>query len=166
MHRLEEQIRKELSSIEDKGLTQSNLGVASELVDLLKDIAEIREKGGDQGMYGRYPDMGYRDSYRERNYRDGGYNDGYMYRDGGYDRRGYNNTRMREHMERMRDGMERYEYGRDRYQHGGGEEHRIYEGLEQLMQSVCMFVEAAMEFAETPHEKEIIRKHAQKIGRV
>lgn len=159
MHKLEEQIRKELTMISDKGLSQSNLEVASKLVDMLKDLAEVKEKGG-QEMYGRY-----RDEYRE-NYRDYG---SYNYRDGGYDRRGggrYSNSRMREQMNRMQDGMERYEDGRERYSHGGGEEHRIYEGLEQLMYAVCMFVESAMDFAETPQEKEIIKKHAQKIGRL
>lgn len=159
MHKLEEQIRKELTMISDKGLGQSNLEAASKLVDMLKDLAEVKEKGG-QEMYGRY-----RDEYRE-SYRDYG---GYNYRDGGYDRRGggrYSNSRMREQMNRMQDGMERYEDGRERYSHGGGEEHRIYEGLEQLMYAVCMFVESAMDFAETPQEKEIIKKHAQKIGRL
>lgn len=159
MHKLEEQIRKELTMISDKGLSQSNLEAASKLVDMLKDLAEVKEKGG-QEMYGRY-----RDEYRE-SYRDYG---SYNYRDGGYDRRGggrYSNSRMREQMNRMQDGMERYEDGRERYSHGGGEEHRIYEGLEQLMYAVCMFVESAMDFAETPQEKEIIKKHAQKIGRL
>lgn len=159
MHKLEEQIRKELTMISDKGLSQSNLEAASKLVDMLKDLAEVKEKGG-QEMYGRY-----RDDYRE-SYRDYG---SYNYRDGSYDRRGggrYSNSRMREQMSRMQDGMERYEDGRERYSHGGGEEHRIYEGLEQLMYAVCMFVESAMDFAETSQEKDIIKKHAQKIGRL
>lgn len=159
MHKLEEQIRKELSMISDKGLTQGNLEMASKLVDMLKDLSEVKEKGG-QEMYGRY-----RDDYRE-GYRDYG---NYGYRDGSYDRRGggrYGNSRMREQMGRIQDGMDRYEDGRERYSHGAGEEHRIYEGLEQLMYAVCMFVESAMDFAETPQEKDIIKKHAQKIGRL
>ena len=37
------------------------------------------------------------------------------------------------------------------------------EGLEKLMYGICMFVETVMDFAETPEEKEIIRKHIQKM---
>lgn len=163
MQRLEEQIRKELTSISDKGLSSGNLEMTSTLIDMLKDLSEIKEKGG-QEMYGRYRESDYRGDYR------GDYGN-YMYRENSYDRRGgnrggYGNSRMKEQMERVMDGMERYEASRDRYAHGGGEEHRIYEGLEQLMYAVCMFMESAMDFAETPQEKEIIRKHAQKMARI
>ncbi len=77
----------------------------------------------------------------------------------------YNNSRMREHMDRMMDGMEQYEYGKERYMHGG-DDSRVMEGLEKLMYAMCMFVESAMDFAETPQEKEVIRKHIQKISRI
>lgn len=76
-----------------------------------------------------------------------------------------NDNRMREHLNRIYEGAEMYEYGRDRYQHGGNEE-RIYDGLEKLMYALCMFVESTMEFAETPQEKEIIRKHIQKLQKM
>ena len=36
-------------------------------------------------------------------------------------------------------------------------------GLEKLMYALCMFVESTMEFAESPREKEIIRKHIDKL---
>ena len=74
-------------------------------------------------------------------------------------------NRMRDHLNRIYEGAEMYEYGRDRYQHGGNEE-RIYDGLEKLMYALCMFVESTMEFAETPQEKEIIRKHIQKLQKM
>ena len=70
---------------------------------------------------------------------------------------------MKEHLDRINDGVEMYDYGRERYQHGDSEE-RIYEGLEKLMYAVCMFVESAMDFAETPEEKDIIRRHVQKMS--
>ena len=72
---------------------------------------------------------------------------------------------MKEHMDRMMDGMDQYEYGKDRYMHGN-DDGRMVEGLEKLMYALCMFVESAMDFAETPQEKEIIRKHVQKISRI
>jgi hypothetical protein len=31
------------------------------------------------------------------------------------------------------------------------------------MYGVCMFVETAMNFAETPEEKEVVRKHIRKL---
>jgi tRNA U34 5-carboxymethylaminomethyl modifying GTPase MnmE/TrmE len=68
-------------------------------------------------------------------------------------------------MDRMIDGMDQYEYGKERYMHSG-DESRVIEGLEKLMYAMCMFVESAMDFAETPQEKEVIRKHVQKISHI
>jgi hypothetical protein len=42
----------------------------------------------------------------------------------------------------------------------------MHEGLDRLMYGICMLVESTMDFAETPQEKEIIRKHIQKIKNV
>lgn len=177
MDKLKELVKKELTEIQDTGINTSNIELIDKLVDIYKDLGEIKqmEKGGDQEMpeYSRYRDGGgYRESYRE-GYNDGGYREG-GYRDGGYGeygRRGvpgsgrgrYNNTRMRDQMERMMDGMDQYEYGKERYMHGG-DENRVMEGLEKLMYAMCMFVESAMDFADTPQEKEIIRKHIKKIS--
>lgn len=172
MEKLIELAKKELQAIEEKGvLNTSNLEAVSKLAEIVKDLSELEEKDkekksqGGQEMYdyGRYPM--HRDNYREGNYayRDGGYgtyNEGYNRRGGGR----YNNP-MREHMNHMMDGMDQYEYGRERYSHGA-DEGRVYEGLEKLMYAMCMFVESAMEFAETPQEKEIIRKHIQKMSRM
>lgn len=106
--------------------------------------------GGYQGR-GRY--------YVEGDYGNrGGYNNR-----GGGNYNGYN--RMKEHLDRINDGVEMYDYGRERYQHGDSEE-RIYEGLEKLMYAVCMFVESTMDFAETPEEKDIIRRHVQKMSSI
>ena len=163
MHKLMEQIKKELVEIEEKGVNASNLELIGKLADIYKDLNEIEnmDKGGQEMQdYGRY-----RESYRE-NYRDGGYNARGNYRDGGYNE-GYGRrySRMRDYMDRMMDGMDQYEYGRERYMHGG-DESRVIEGLEKLMYAMCMFVESAMDFAETPQEKEIIRKHIRKIGNI
>ena len=165
MDKLIEQVKKELTEIEEKGMNANNLELLSKLTEIYKDLHEIKqiEEGGmDMREYDGY---GNRSDYRDGSYRDGGYRD---YMEPGYGRRGgggrYNN-RMREHMNYMMDGMDQYEYGRERYQHGG-DESRIFDGLEKLMYSLCMFVESAMDFAETPQEREIIRKHVQKISRI
>ena len=38
--------------------------------------------------------------------------------------------------------------------------------IEMAMAAVCMFVESLSEFAETPKEKEIIRKHLEKMKKI
>lgn len=166
-------VKKELGEIENKGISANNLELVNKLSEIYKNLAkgkhyEENEEGG-QGMsdYGRYRDGG----YGATNYRDG-YRDGYgIYED--YGRRGvpgsgrgrYRNSRMQEHIERMREGADEYEYGKERYMHGG-DDSRVVEGLEKLMYAVCMLVESTMDFAETPAEKEIVRKHIQKISRI
>lgn len=183
MEKLKEQIKKELKEIEEKGINASNLELISKLADIYKDLEEIgkMEKGGQEmSEYNGYREGGYgygtgRGGYNEGGYGarggrggysagQGGYNEG-GYGDGGYGRRGSGGrySRMRDHMDRMMDGMEQYEYGKERYMHGG-DESRVMEGLEKLMYGVCMMVESAMDFAETPQEKELIRKHVQKIS--
>ena len=112
-----------------------------------------REGGYDEGGYGA------------RRYREGGYNEG-GYNEGGYRERGRsyngNDERMKERIGRLIDGAERYEYGRERYQHGGSHE-AMEEGLEKMMYAICVLVETAMDAAQSPKEKEIIRKHINKI---
>lgn len=178
MEKLTEQVKKELTEIGTKGINASNIELIDKLVDIYKDLGEIKkmEEGGHQMQeYSRYRESGggYREGYRD------GYNDsgsgsggsgGGNYNYGEYGRRGVPgsgrgrsySTRMRDHMDRMIDGMDQYEYGKDRYMHSG-DESRVIEGLEKLMYAMCMFVESAMDFAETPQEKEVIRKHIQKI---
>ena len=185
MEKLMEMIKKELTEIESKGINASNLELVGKLADIYKDLGEAKklEEGG-QGMpeYSRYREGGYGagrgggyGEYGEGGYGAGGYNagrGGYNeggYNEGGYGRRGGGGggrySRMRDHMERMMDGIDQYEYGKERYMHGG-DESRVMEGLEKLMYAMCMFVESAMDFAETPQEKEIIRKHVQKISKL
>lgn len=181
MEKIMEMVKKELGEIEGKGLSSNNLELAGKLANIYKDLAkgkhyeEKQEKGGQEMTdYGRYRDSNnYRDGYRD------GYNDGGSGGSGGYSaysdygRRGvpgsgrgrYRNSRMQEHIERMREGADEYEYGKERYMHGG-DESRVVEGLEKLMYAVCMLVESTMDFAETPAEKEIVRKHIQKISRI
>ena len=191
MEKLMQMIKKELTEIEGQGINAGNLELISKLADIYKDLGKIKkmekeEKEGGQEMpeYSRYREGGYGygagrgGGYSEGGYGAGGgggggysagrggYNEG-GYNEGGYGRRGGGGrySRMRDNMERMMDGMDQYEYGKERYMHGG-DEGRIMEGLEKLMYAMCMFVESAMDFAETPQEKEIIRKHVQKISKL
>ena len=42
----------------------------------------------------------------------------------------------------------------------------MIDGIEMVMSSVCMFVESLFDFAESPTEKEIIRKHLDKMKKM
>ena len=172
MDKLIESVKKELKELGEQGVNAANLQMTGELVDIYKDLVEAQQmEGGSYGMtgYGRrddYPryDKGGRIDWYGNDYR---YENDYMRRDG-YGNRGNGNgyngyNRMKEHLNRINDGVEMYEYVRERYMHGGSEE-RVYEGLEKLMYALCVFVESAMEFAETPQEKDIIRRHVQKMS--
>lgn len=185
---LKELIKKELKEVANKGLTSANLESTYKLVDILKDLTEVESEnkemhqGSQSGMGGQYGMVDYRympqymgpgtwRGYMEGDYGARGYGtDGYRER-GGYGEqynqgggRGYNgpDKRMRDRIERVIEGAEVYDYGRDRYQHGGSHE-AMEEGLEKMMYAVCMLVETAMDAAQSPKEKEIIRKHIQKI---
>ena len=169
MEKLKELIKKELKEVEAKGLTSSNLESTSKLVDILKDIEEVEKH--ESGMHNEYKIEGRYKDYKPEGY--GDYREEYGRPYINYDNyanprdRRYNiyNPRMKDHIDRIAEGAEMYEYGRDRYQHGGSEE-RLHDGLEKLMYAVCMFVESTMDFAQSPQEKEIIRKHIQKIRNI
>ena len=160
MHELEHKAKKELEKIADQGFTTSNLEIASKLVDIVKDIHEIDEKEGEQ--YGRYD--GYRDN-RDRYPMNSIFStsrDGYMgSRDGGY-QNGRGNERFNRNIDRIKEGADMYWYGRERYNAGGNKE-QMNESLENMMYAVCSLIESGMDIAETPEEKEIIRKHIRKL---
>lgn len=157
MDKLFENVRKELKQIEANGLTSSNLDTAYKLASLGKNLKKI-DKEGDQ-MRDRY--MG--DGHRGGDYR--------AYIEGEYGRprmgryRTYDGDRFTRHLDYIDEGLDMYMYGKDRY-FDGGDKYHLHEGLEKLMYGVCMLVETAMDFAETPEEKEIVRKHVQKMKNI
>lgn len=166
MDRVLENVKREIKQIGEQGINASNIDVLYKLVDIEKDICEIKEKkregGKEEMMRGRYME---RDSYGARD-RNGRYmDDGRRYSmkfdnyGNGYD------DRMNQHLDRIMEGADDYQYGRDRYRDSGSQE-RMEEGLEKLMYALCVFIESMTDFAETPEEKEIIRKHIQKIKTV
>lgn len=169
MEKLIQNVKNELKEIENQGINGGNLELASKLADILKDLYKAKEvekeleEGGEEKYMRNYRDGEWK---ARGGYRDGGYNDysrSYMDGRGGTSSGGgYGNPRMRDHIDRIMEGAEMYEYGKDRYQHGGTEE-RLYDGLEKLMYAICMFVESTYEFADSPEEKEIIRRHVQKM---
>lgn len=174
MDKLLENAKKELKQIEESGLNSGNLDNAYKLVDIAKNISKLKMmEEGEGKMRGGYSDGYGRGGYRDSDYSDGGYGN---YSDGSYGRRGVPGSgrgrggryrgeeteRFMEHLDRIMDGADMYQYGRGRYRDGGDSE-RMYDGLEKLMYAICMFIESTMDFAESPEEKEIIRKHIQKL---
>ncbi len=159
MKELQKKVKKELDSIAEKGLTASNLETTNKLVDIYKDILEIYEKenGGEDEMYDRRGDYRYDDyNARSRDSR-GRYTDDY----GHYPM----DTRWDRYFNRMRDGLDDYSAGRSRYRDGGSNE-RMVEGIEMTMGAIVNFIESLMDMAETSQEKEIVRKHIDKIKKI
>lgn len=180
MDKLFENVQKELKQIETNGLSSNNLDTAFKLASIGKNIQKIKEKEEEQKMKERYMS----DNYGARRYRDSGYGARGNYRDGDYScyideeygrrgvpgsgrgsYRGHEGERFGRHLDHIEDGVDMYMYGRERY-FDNGDKHRMHEGLEKFMYGICMFVETAMDFAETPEEKEIIRKHIQKMKNI
>lgn len=158
MHKILSRVNQEIEQIEHTGLHGGNIEFLSKLIDIRKDIDTIKAMEGEEPMRYREDDYRYGSDYGYRN-GNGRYND---YRRNGYPR---GNSRLSEHLNRIMDGADAYEYGRERYREGGGSE-RMEEGLDKVMYGVCVFVESMIDFAETPQEKEIIRKHIQKMKSV
>lgn len=167
--------KKELSQIEQVGLNAGNVDVATKMLSIIKNVGKIRKMEGEEmreyrdgGNY-TYRGGDYEFTTRGRgNYRGDDYEGEYGRRGvpgSGRGRYSHYDDRMMERLDRIADGMEMYQYGRDRYR-GGDSEERMTDGLEKMMYAVCTFVESAMDFAETPQEKEIIRKHIQKLAKM
>ena len=147
MDELKHRVKKELENISSKGITASNLDSTYKLVDIYKDILEIREKeekdNYDRGRmrgdeYDRY--SGRRDYYPI-------------------------DERFERYMTRMREGMSDYDAGRSRYRDGSSNE-RMVEGIEMTMGAIVNFIESLMDIAETSQEKEIVRKYVDRIRKV
>ena len=172
MEKLLKNVQKEIEQISEQGISSGNLETLSKLIDIEKDIYEVKEKeqeereGGKSMMYGNYMDYNYGARGRDGRYMDGYYPIRDRY-DDRYGRRGNyrgpeHDNRIYQHLDRMMEGADEYQYGRNRYMDGGTQE-RMNEGLEKLMYATCVFIESMMDFAETPEEKEIIRRHINKI---
>ena len=154
MHKILDCIDKELKEVEEKGLTTSNLDTTYRLLKMKKLILELDENKEEEEMRYRDYDRRYDDRYEGRGSygrRSGRYNDGF---DQSYDK-----------IDRMLEALDDYCYGRMRYREGGSNEHMV-KGLEDLMYSVCTFVEGLANNAETPADKEIIRKHIEKLSKI
>ena len=161
MDKLRHDLKTELKKQENAGVTSSNIGLVSSMLAMIKDIDTIEAM--EESKMRNYRD--YRDESYERPYRDESYGRRYMGEDHMRGRYDHFDERMKDRFDRIMECMDMYQYGRDRYR-GGDNEERMTEGLEKLMYALCTFVESTMDFAETPQEKEIIRKHIKKMASI
>lgn len=165
MRPLYDNINKEIDCIEQQGVSNANIDNLFKLVDIAKDLIELDEKTNPEKEDMRYmrsydvePRYRGRDYWDDRDYYRSGRR---MYgRDG--ERYGHLDERFYERLDRITEALEDYMYGKNRYHDSGGVE-RMKEGLDKLMYGVCTLVETLMDFAETPEEKEIVRKHVDKM---
>jgi hypothetical protein len=170
MRKLYDDINKEIDCIEEQGVSSSNLDVLFKLVDIAKDLIELDEKTNweeeDMRYDRRYDVEPYYQGGRyngDRRYMDSGSGSGYRGSSRMYDERyGHLDQRFYDRLDRITEALEDYMYGKDRYHDNGGVE-RMKEGLDKVMYGVCTLVETLMDFAETPEEKEIVRKHVDKM---
>ena len=169
MHKLLERVEKELENIADKGLSSSNLETTYKLIDIYKDIKESKYYDEQCGEYdagrmrdsrGRYTGDRERDRRYDRDYHD--YDD--KWNDDRYGTYPMN-TRINRYFDKIRDGMDTYDYDHERYRKGDNPD-RLVEGMEMIMGAICNFIEELSDYAETSQEKEVIRKHLNKMKNI
>ena len=147
MHKLIEKVDKEIECINEQGITNGNIEILSTLVDIKKDLTTINAMEAETEM--RYYD-----------------DNPYSYYGGGrYERYRGRDDRITERGRRIMESIDNYRYGRERYMDGGNER-QMHEGLEDVMYSVTGLIETIMDLAEKPEEKEIVRKHIDKLKKI
>lgn len=158
MHKLLERVEKELDGIGDKGLNSSNLDTTYKLIDIYKDIKESEY----------YDTKINKNSYNEPR-RDG--RGRYMEYDRDFDKDWERDDRyerfgpMGRYFLRLEDEVDNYNMARNRYRKGGSQD-RVVDGIDMVMEAIHKMVECLIDYAETSQEKEIIRKHIDKMKNI
>ena len=73
--------------------------------------------------------------------------------------------REERYITRMREGLYNYDAGRMRYRDGGSKE-KMIDGVDMAMGALVNFVEFMLDNVETSQEKEVIRKHIDKLKQI
>lgn len=155
MMKLKEQVDEKLENIIEQGVQGSNLDVLGKLVDIKKDLEEIKcyeEKGGD--------DMRYRDGneYGRRGVPGTGRG-----RRRSYSRRG--NYRGEEMIDEMYGAYQEYSEGSEEYGNGNYEaKDATMESLEYMLESVVEFIKMLKNEANSQEEIKLIKKYTEKIA--
>lgn len=158
MDELMRRVKKELSTIADKGLTSSNLDTAYKLIDIYKDIkeADYYDRCNEEETYGARRKGVYYGDEERRHERD---------HEERYNRAYPLDEREERYITRMREGLYNYDAGRMRYRDGGSKE-KMIDGVDMAMGALVNFVEFMLDNVETSQEKEVIRKHIDKLKQI
>lgn len=163
MEDLMRKVKKELTTIADKGLTSSNLDTAYKLIDIYKDIkeAEYYDKCNEESEHYGARERDSRGRYR------GDWDESYG---GRSERENYGkyyplDEREERYINRMREALYNYDEGRNRYRDGGSKE-KMIDGVDMAMGALVNFVEFMLDNVETTQEKEVVRKHIEKLKKL
>ena len=149
---MEEEVLKateeKIKEILKEGINSNNLNHLYQLIDIQKDIGEIKSERSESMNYGRY------DSYGARARDSRGR---YM----GYDSR----YRGHDYLDDMYGNYSRYEEGRGAYNRGNyGAKEDTLESLECMLESAADFMHMLKEEATSPEEMKLVHKYIQKIN--
>lgn len=146
-----DKMTESINKIIDEGLNTSNIELLYKLVDIYKDVKEV--KNMNYGEYGRR--AGY-DSYGRENY--GNYGNYVEYGRGSYGRQGRDmKYRGDDELDRMYSEYGRYQESRNRY--GAGEE--TDKSFHYMVKSLEDFIRVLYEEAETPQQKQQLQQALQ-----
>ena len=157
MEDLLRKVKKELDTIADKGLTSSNLDTAYKLIDIYKDIREAK-------YYENCNEESEHYGARERDGR-GRYKGEREWKEDDYGRYYPIDEREERYLNRMREALYNYDEGRNRYREGGSKE-KMIDGVDMAMGALVNFVEFMLDNVETAQEKEVVRKHIEKLKKL
>ena len=170
MHdRVLDETSKLVKQLLDEGISDNNnLEYLGDLIDVQKDVYEIKCMKEGKEMYGNYGNNygNYGDNYGRRAGYDSYGRDSYGrdgYGEGSYGRRGVDSRyRGHDHLDRMYDNYGRYMYGRERY--GNSEDTK--KSLKYMLESMEDFAKMLRDEAQSQEEVQMIRETAQRIAQM
>lgn len=147
--------KEKIEEILKEGITSSNLNLLYQLVDIQKDIEEIKSERSENMNYGRYSEYGARMRDSRGRYMARGYGENYGARYKGHD-----------YIDEMYGNYGRYEEGRGSYNRGNyGAKGETLDSLECMLEAAADFMKMLKEEATSPEEMELVHKYIQKISK-
>ena len=150
IHSITEAVEKPIETAIEEGVNLNNLDYLYKLVDIYKDVANIKywKAKEDIMRYSNYGNYGRGGSYGRR----------------GYDAR-YRGTRPEDKIDEMYMNYQAYSEGREAYGRGNyGAREDSMMCLETMLESMEDFVKMLKEEASSQEEIELIRKYVKKIS--
>lgn len=143
MHKLMENIEKELNAIGEKGFSPSNLDTAGKLVDMYKDLRYVEYMGFTEGAYHEVKDEMLPGKEKSVEHR----------ADARFDRN-------------INELYDKYLWCKKEYSRDGSAVHRekVTEALERLMSEICDLLFDIHRDCDFREEREIVDKHVKSMG--